>query len=250
VGRAVAVLIVLAGCGRIGFEQARDGSVVGGVDDAVDTSTGGSSAAIQYVKPFAERHPGPGGADTFTAQASAAGDVVILQVGCGDNTTMGTSVTVTATGAWTFQRTLMGTLPLAQYNALSADTFYAVAPDAQATSVTVMWNSPCGIGTSVLADEFANVDTTAPIDRAGQGGLSGNCNGGVLTQFANAAAWAACFSATAVGGIPAGYNPGANNGGGDRAAYKLTMDPAQTVETATFPNSSDYVISNVTLKPR
>jgi hypothetical protein len=52
---------------------------------------------------------------------------------------------------------------------------------------------------------------------------------------------------TAVG---AGFVKGADDRVGDWSAYKLTSDPAGTVERVQFTNSVAYVLSIVTLAPR
>ena len=50
--------------------------------------------------------------------------------------------------------------------------------------------------------------------------------------------------------IDPSYMAGATDGHGELAEYKLTSDPAGTVEPATLANPSDYVIVEVAIRPR
>jgi hypothetical protein len=65
------------------------------------------------------------------------------------------------------------------------------------------------------------------------------------------AIWAACDSATSVRSVGPGFVKGADGGIGDWSAYRITNDPAGTIEPVQFTNANvGYVLSIVTLKPR
>jgi hypothetical protein len=233
------VALALAGCGRVGFEPRLAADARGDV---------AAADPIAYVKPFAEHHPGAGGTDSFMVQASAAGDAVALQVACSDAIAP-TSVLVTA-GGWSITQLT----PIVANGALYAASFGAIAPDTVATTLTIEWTgTTCGVGKSALGDEFANADLaggTITFDAVTTGTGTGNCSANLTIGNANDAVWGGCFVAASVSSIGPGYAKGADNGGGDWAEYKLTSDPAGTVEAITFVNSTAYVLSGIAIKPR
>jgi len=234
-------IVAVVACGRLGFEDRR------ATGDAVDSFVvdSDSSATVTYVKPIVARHPGGGSGDVFAIQADAPGDFIAMQVGCGDSNMAPSNVSVTAPG-WQFNQAS----PVGAFNQVYAATYYAFAPNSQSASVTVIWSTDCDIGKSVLADEFATQAGSAAFDGVSQPGTTGNCNGTITMQHDGNAVWAACFSRAAVSGIGAGFSPGADNGGGDRAEYKLSTAGAGSNEDVTFPNASDYMLSIIAIRSR
>ena len=66
----------------------------------------------------------------------------------------------------------------------------------------------------------------------------------------NDAVWAGCYTGTALVSVGAGYTKAADDGNGDWAEYKVTTDPAGTMETAAFSNAAQpWALAAVTLKP-
>jgi len=240
-------LLLLAACGRIGFADHAATDAVVATDGAPDATADATSAVtITYAGPFAERHPGGGiTTDTFTATAKAAGDVIPMQLGCGSSTKP-TGVTISGAG-WTFHQL---TQP-AGVSPLWTSRIVAVAPDTAPVAITVTWaGSPCEIGTSTLADEFSGVNSsvTFGIVAGGNNPGNGNCTDAVTTSTPNEAVWAACFAASAVTGVGPGYLMGADSGGGDWAEYRISADPAGTLETPTFANIGAYLEDVLTLR--
>ena len=239
-------LVAVAACGRVGFASRIDGG-------RIDEDAGSPPARIAYVAPFVQRNGGAGAAETFTAQAHAAGDAIVIQVGCGASTPP-TGVTMTAPG-WMF--TELHAITSSTVSNENAATFGAVAPDANSVTVTVSWQGTdaCNISKNDVGDEFAMTDPaggTITFDGAMQtedSGTKGNCVGTVSTGHLDDAVWAACDSAGSVQGVSAGFTKGADDGNGDAAEYRVTTDPAGTAEPITIGNTVGYVLSMVTLKP-
>jgi hypothetical protein len=252
----IVALALLAACGRIGFAEHTGASDAAGTADGARDSARdaiGSDAAmmstITHVGTFVVRHPGAGSTDTFSTQAGAAGDVIAMQLGCGSST-MPTGVTIAAAG-WTFDQ-----LHASEgVNPLWAARFVAIAPDTNTVTMAVTWTgSPCDIGTSVLSDEFAGVDTSGGVGMVATAGSqasgTGTCTSQITTVTANETVWAACFSSGGIIMPGPGYKLGAQNGGGDGAEYRITNDPAGTLETPTYLNNGGYLLDVVTLRSR
>lgn len=65
------------------------------------------------------------------------------------------------------------------------------------------------------------------------------------------AVWAARNSDSSVNAVGPGFTKGADDNVGDWSEYRITDDPAGTVESVAFANDNvGYVLSMVTLKPR
>ena len=238
-----AALLGLAACGRVGFD-ARTASDAMVADAAADGARDAALAPVSYVGVFAARHPGAGATDTFTAAAGAAGDTIVILVACSDATAP-TSVTLTAPG-WTFA--LLDALAGSPTTQLYVASFHAAAPDTANATFTVTWSgSTCQVGKAELGDEFANV---AAIDAHTIGGGNGACSAQLATGHANDAIWGACFDATSITAVGPGYTKGADNGGGDWSEYKLTADPAGTIEQVTFQSPNvGFEIATASLAP-
>ena len=212
-------------------------------------SDGPITTTITYAGVFVTRHPGSGGNDNFTATAHAAGDAVAMQVGCGWSTNPPSNVTVTATG-WTFVAldTVQGSTDIA------TEELVVITPDTNPATISVVWDSPCEIGTAVLADEFAGVDVAGGAAAAVGARIwtngSGNCSASLATGGSAETVWAACFSAFSSAIAGPGYQASADDGGGDTAEYKISNDPAGTVETPTFSNGSEFIEDIILLKPQ
>jgi hypothetical protein len=233
-----------SGCGRVGFDTVFDAAAI---DSVVDVAP----APIAYVAPFVQRSPGPGPTDTFLAQAHAAGNAVVIQVSCA-GPAVPTAVSVSAAG-WTF--TQLGPITASTRSTERSATFVAIAPDAVRTVVSVSWTgSACGGSKNHLGDEFAMTDPaggTITFDGVSATEGTGDCIGSVRSGHAGDVVWAACDSEDSVRAVGAGFTKGADDGVGDWAEYRVTADPAGTVEIVEFANPNvGYVLSMVTLKPR
>jgi hypothetical protein len=227
--RALAPLFLIA-CGRIGFTPMSadappaltwSGSLLASQARAVSTTAG------------------------FQITPSHQGDAILLHVAC-DGAATATTVTASAPG-WTFVQ--LGTLVglATKWGA----AFGATAPDTALTTVTVTWNITCN-GIDALADEFANVDPAAPFDAFDIASGQGSCAAALTTASAGDAIWAACSSGGTLVGADPGYIKAGDDTNDDWSEYKLTTDPAGTVETATFAAQppGTFVMTTVALKPR
>jgi hypothetical protein len=268
-GRRVAVTVavvlssLLAGaCGRIGFESPApaDGAVTDTAGaDAGDPPSDALAAPpidspptrIVYVGTFVQRSPGAGNPESFTAQARAPGNAIVLQVSCAGNA-VPTGVKVTAAG-WMF--TQLGAIVASASSAQRSATFAAIAPDTLPATIAVSWTgSACGQSTNDLGDEFAMTDPaggaiTFDSSRTVMG--NGDCAGSITTGHAGDVVWAACNTDSAVHAVGPGFIKGADDGAGDWSEYKITDDPAGTDEQVVLANDDvGYVLSMVTLKPR
>src|SRR5215467_15370746 len=187
--------------------------------------------------------------DTFTAQANAANDAIIVGVLCGNGgSSTPTNATLTAP-VWTFTR--LGTIVGASsWNAV----FGAIAPNTSSTTFTVTWTAATNctfIGE--LGDEFSGNDTTGgttTFDNTAQTSMANSgCTLNITTGNADDAVWGACW-ANPVTAVGTGYTLGANDGAGDWSEYKNTTDGAGTWETVNFTaNSGVFNEVAATIKP-
>jgi hypothetical protein len=242
--RALA-LVPLVACGRIGFEPSvTDAQVDASVDAAVDAAVD-APAVVSRAGTVLASEAGSSTTATFPLVAIAAGDVLLLHTAC-DNAVVATAATVSAPG-WTFVQvgSVMGTAP--KWGAL----FGATVPNTTPVTITITWNVTCVV-IDGIADEFANADPTPPYDAYSVASGTGNPQGNVQTNSANDLIWAACSSGGTLVGVGAGYTKAADDTHDDWSEYKLTTDPAGTVETATFTAAPAgmFVITTVALKPR
>jgi hypothetical protein len=240
------LLTLLAGCDQ-----------VFGLADRPDAAPGAADAPsemampIQWVQPFAQHDtPTAGGTTTnFVAQAADAGDAVVLLVGCltGQEPT---GLAVTAPG-WTFRQLgiISGT------GTVWAAVVGAIAPDTNPVTVTVSWVTPNCQEIVQLGDEFMNTDPAGGLMTFDANALTsgtGDCTAMVTTRNPGDAIWGGCYSTANLTSISEGYTKGADTGGGEWSAYKITTDPAGTVETVTFGNpvNAYNVMGAVALKQR
>ena len=237
---------MLGACGRLDFDAV---SVFGGaMDVALDTTP---PAVISHVGVFVARSPGAGTTtDTFTVQAHAAGNAIVMQVACAATATP-TSVSVTAPG-WTW--TQMGPILANAASKERAAIVVAIAPDANPVQLTIQWaGSTCSSSVNDLGDEFAMTDPAGgaiTFDSAVQTEGQGTCTGMITTGHDADAVWAACDTSNSVSGVGAGFTKSADDNNGDWSEYKLTPDPAGTVETPSFANANNgFVLSMLALKP-
>jgi hypothetical protein len=100
-----------------------------------------------------------------------------------------------------------------------------------------------------LGDEFAAIAPFSAIRSDGMNAITGagDCLGTVSTSHPDDAVWAACDSDSNVTATGPGDTKGADDGTGDWSEYKITTDPAGTVENVAFPNTSFYLLSMMTL---
>jgi len=208
-------------------------------------------AVISHAGVFVARSPGSGTTtDTFTVQAHAAGNAIVMQVGCAANATP-TAVAVTAPG-WTW--TQMGPILANTASTERAAIVVAIAPDANPVQLTIKWTgSTCNSSVNDLGDEFAMTDPAGgaiTFDSAVQMQGQGTCTGMITTGHDSDVVWAACDTSNSVSSVGSGYTKSADDSAGDWSQYKVTTDPAGTVETPSFANANNgFVVSMVTLKP-
>jgi len=237
-------LVLVSACGRIDFEARGSAS-----DAAHDDGT--AVGPVSWVKTFVETGGGnPTLPYTFTASATA-GDAVVLQVFCASNNAP-TGVTLAAPG-WTF--TQLGAIVGSTASGYWGTSFGAIAPDAAPATFTVTWPgaTPCNF-IDELGDEFAGAAPSggaATFDAHAELISSGECTTTLTTRDANEAVWAACTINTVIS-VGAGYTKSADDSDGDWSEYRLTADPANTVEAVEFVTvntTDDYVVTAVAIKP-
>ena len=241
------VVIVACACGRVGFD-ARISGVGGGDGNGGD----GASGAVQWVKTFVAQGASIGGFTDSFVSAATAGDAVVLQVFCA-STTAPSAVTLTAPG-WTFAQ--LGAITGSTSSGYWGTAFGAIAPDNASQTFFIAWTvaQECTFADE-LGDEFTGVDPTGgttTFEAAANLVASGDCTTSVTTRHAGDAVWAACTvnTITAPG---AGFTKSADDGNGDGSEYKLTSDPANTVEAVGFMTATGmngYLVSAVAIKPR
>jgi hypothetical protein len=223
------VLGCVLGCGRVGFDP-----------PATSDATHGG---IVHVGAFVARDPGGGTGDSFQAAASAGGDTIVLQVVCRGPAP--SAVSLNAPG-WSFVHhgSILGSPSVGLYGAI----FSAIAPNANPTTIDLAWTGTTCDGQTELGDEFSGVGAVA---NTSANESTGNCLGQVQLDAADGAVWAACTSLQNVLAVGPGYTKSADDSNGDWTEYKLTQDPAGTVEPVAFTNQNfGYVLSIVALPPR
>jgi hypothetical protein len=242
-----------AGCGRYGFSplstdaRAGDGA---GSSTGDSTSGGGASGsaalAPTYAGAAASVLGSSGNTQSFTITPIAAGDALLMMVGCAGSQTP-SAVTLTAPG-WTF--TVLSPLTFESPAQISAASFAAIVPSTAPVTATITFTGAnCNRGKSMLADEFGHVDPSAPFDAHAETNGAGNCTTPITTGAANEAIWGGCYAGTSLTGPGTGYTMSASDGIGDFDEYRLTTDPAGTIETVDFANPNGFVIVAATLKP-
>lgn len=255
-GRLVVLCALAAGCGRYGFaplstdartssDGTRDGSAGAG-----DSSGGDSGSAalppVTYAGAAASVLGTSGSSQSFTITPFVAGDALLIMLGCAGSQTP-TNVTLTAPG-WTF--TPISPMTLESPAQIAAGSFGAIVPNTAPVTATVTWTGAnCNRGKSMLADEFGNVDPVAPFDAHAEANGGGNCTTTITTGADNEAIWGGCYAGTSLTGPGMGYTMSASDGIGDFDEYRLTTDPAGTMETVDFGNPNGFVIVAATIKP-
>ena len=248
--RAVAMLALLGGCGRLGFGV--EGSAIGGNDGgpANDGSSSHDAAVgpIRYVGSFAKQSSVlPSDTYMFTAAAAAAGDLVLAQVGCNASSGGAGAYTITATG-WDFEP--LGPGFGAAVKEIGARAFAAIAPDTAPAMFSVLAGEDCEL--ELIADEFGNVapgGLAAAIDAHADAIGQGSCSAQLTTVHANVVLWAACTGGLALGPAEAGFTMTSSTPDGDWAEYAQTGDPAGTAETVTIAETSTSLMSVVAIAP-
>jgi hypothetical protein len=246
---AVGLALALTACGRFDFDPlARapgGGDDASGQDDGSGPGGDGAVTPISYVTGWGNVTMTPGKTDSITVQASAAGNAIVMIVGCAGSA-LPTAVQVSAPG-WTFtQLEPIGGTTNGPWGAL----YGAIAPDTAMATVTVSWTvTNCQVGVAEIADEFASAAGTMTFDAHSAVGGMGDCSGQVTTASANEAIWAACLS----GGITAfgpSYTQAEMLGNREWSEYKLTTDPTATQETATFISTGPNYIATAAIRAR
>ena len=255
--------MLVTGCGRYGFDAARtdgqagddasDGATMGTGDGAGSGSGSGSGsgalAPVTYAGAAASVLGTSGNSQSFTITPFAAGDALVIMVGCAGSQAP-TSATLTAPG-WTF--TPLTTVTTDSAAQVTAASFGAIVPSASPVTATVTFvGANCNRGKSMLADEFGHIDPTGgttTFDAHAQATGGGNCTTTITTPSANEAIWGGCYVGTSATGPGSDYTMSASDGIGDFNEYRLTTDPAGTMETVDFANPNGFVIVAVTIKP-
>jgi hypothetical protein len=243
--RGLAV-VAIAACGRIGFDSVSPGGGDGGGPLGDTGSKGdGAPAAIMHQSGFGSV-PGPGRTEFIPLQASAAGDAVVIMIGCAGNNEP-TAASMSAPG-WTFTQ-LVGVNGGAP--GPWAATFGAIAPNANATTATGVFTvqSTCQGSMAYVGDVFSNTDQSGgsmTFDGTGGANGGGNCDGTVVTGSADETIWAACMAAMVTGAGP-GYMQ--SQGGGVGSEYEMTTVPAGTTVDAPFVSSGTNVMMVVAIRP-
>jgi len=179
----------------------------------------------------------------FSAQAEAAGDLVVLQIVCQTSGMLG-ALDVAGAG-WTFQK--LGTVPVSDAT-YWAQSLAAVAPDTNTVTLTISATfSASGSCTAfhALGDEFAN----AAVDDHDEEMCYGDCVAHVVTSRPRDAVWGACTHAGLGLTIDPTFTAAADDGDGNLAEYRTTDDPSGTVESVPFHDAemSSGVITAVSL---
>ncbi len=241
--RACALLLVaVAGCNQVFHLR----------ETRLSDATPPDAAPIAAVKVFVAQDIAGLSPQTFhTAGAAAAGDAIVLLVGCNAYPSKPTGVSVTAPG-WSFEQLTTFTSGGSEYWAAA---FGAIAPDAMPADLTVTWTTAVCQEVFAIGDEFA---VTAPGGgamtfeaRAINSADTGDCTAMLTTEHANDAIWAACYSGSYVIAVPPPYTQSGNTTGGELSGYRITTDPGGTVEDVTFTNTpnSPFVMTAVALVP-
>lgn len=242
--RLALLMSCVTACGRIAFDPLSDASRDGA--SGADSTT----ATVTYGKVIAERHTLNGSTDMFAILPGQIGDVVLVHVACEVASGTPTGYTASAPG-WTFTQLTS----LANVSGVYATTLVAFVPTTAQTTVTTSWQGGVTCTSySINADEFANVDPSAALvfDAFTEVAGSGDCTATLTTAHDHDAIWAGCASTgSSLSGGP-GYTMSTDDGFGDVTEYKLTTDPAGTVETATLINGplKMFVMGMVAIKPR
>jgi hypothetical protein len=247
----IACAVLVAGCGRVGFEARTNnaGDAAGGATDAA--GDGGGAQRIAWVKAIVAKWDGTSGTtgETFTVSASHASDAILLYASCHSNS-MPSQFSVTAPG-WTFT-TLSQITGSAATNVWAASVG-AIAPDVTSTSFTLTWTVTGGCdGQDDLGDEFTHNDPaggTTTFDDHAEAFGNGTCAATVTTRNPNDAVWFACDVEGGVTALGSGFTKGADDGVNDWSEYEVTSDPANTAVLATFVGPGNFAASAVTIKP-
>lgn len=212
---------------------------------------------LAYVGPFVARDAHMVETDTFTEPVHAAGNAIVIQTSCG--TTSPVSVTLTAPG-WQFtplippgQADPSNPITVSNVSDERSATFFAIAPADGDVTVTVGWGATCTSGMNHIGDEFTATGpsgATITFDNFEQIDGMGDCVHKITTPHDGDAVWAACDSDRQVVATGPGFMKGADDDSGDWSEYRLSDDPAGTVESILFTNTAPdvgYVLSMVTL---
>jgi hypothetical protein len=184
-------------------------------------------------------------ATTFEVTPNAAGDAFALFVTC-TGPLASTQPPTVVTNDWHWSS--LGSW-IAGPTETYAGSFGALAPNADMATVIVMFPSgSCEI--SVLVDEFGPVGSGGPLgfDTYLDASADDPCAGTLAPGRDDDAIWAACVAGAPLKGPGSGYTEGSNDGTTAISEYRLTLDPANTQETAAFDVSpSLYVVSMVAI---
>jgi hypothetical protein len=246
----LAIAALQAGaCGRVGFgiENSDIGANDGGpMTDGSKLGDGAPAGPIRYAGSFAKQSSALA-SDTylFTAAAVAAGDLVVIQVGC--NATGGGTYAITAPN-WDFEP--LGAEFGATVKEIGARTFAAIAPDTAPMMFSVTAGQNCLL--EIIGDEFGNVapgGLTAAIDSHADAIGQASCSAQLTTVHANTVVWAACTGGLGLGAAEAGFTTTTATPDGDFGEYEQTADPGGTNETVTIAETSTSLMSVVAIAP-
>jgi len=182
--------------------------------------------------------------ESFTYTPVAAGDGVLVMVGCAD--TAPTAVSLSALN-WSF--TQVGSIVGSNGNWIAL--FKAYSPNTSQATITQTWTTGSGSCQSFmndLVDEWSGVDATNFVDafNTGQSG-SGSCSVNVTPNSNNAGLSGFCQdSVTAPGG---GFTKGADDTQSDWSEYKVLSGGGGVSQTVDFTGSGIWEEFAVAVKP-
>jgi hypothetical protein len=241
------IAALLVGCGRYRFDPVAGASDASGMDGL--DGTDGIGATITWVQSPVAVYSGGVNPASFPLRASAPQHAVVFHVGCHSGSVVPPAgVALTAPG-WTL--TQLGPVTGAVSHGYWGASFGAISPNANMVTATVTWNvSACDGAAVELADEFAGVDLAAPFDQHAESQGIGDATTSLTTSYANEAIWTGLIAH--VTAPPPGFMETGNDGAnGDAEAYRITQDPAGTVETLVYSNMAcnQFAMTTVSLKP-
>jgi hypothetical protein len=235
-----AIMVLLGACGRVGFDPSHTGGPGGdggGGGDGTMTGDGSSGSSVAYVGLFTMQMqtaaPSP---FTFNAAAAQAGDLIVMQISCNGSIS---PPSITAPG-WTF--TEVGARASSAVKRISTDAFAAIAPDTATATFSATLGNGCDL--QILSEEFANVaaGSISAVDAIAN--AVGTCATTVTTARADDTIWLGCAGASA-GSPTSGYT--LINGFEE---YRVTTDPAGTLESPSLSGGSTAMVTVMAIAPQ
>lgn len=203
-------------------------------------------APVRWASSFVT-NMSPNVPDTFSAQAKAVGDAVVIELYCGGLLAPPT-LSVSAPG-WSFTQ-IGGITGKAGFWAAST---VAVAPDKSPAMFNVEAPTDCGnSGIIALGDEFTDNNpsggsTTFPAHDETFG--YGDCATTLTVPDTGDAIWAGCMVDGAIPAPGVGYSD-ASKVNGDRSEYMIATSPGAQLVTFPHPGGLVFAITAVAIRQR